>query len=41
MSNWKKDTNISSTVINTEKLYGALIDLAYTKFSSTQGQSIN
>jgi len=38
MSNWKKDTNISSIVMNTEKLYEAFIQLAYTKISCTRGQ---
>ncbi|XP_060874698.1 serine-protein kinase ATM isoform X2 [Metopolophium dirhodum] len=38
MSNWKKNTNISSIVMNTEKLYEAFIQLAYTKISCTRGQ---
>lgn len=41
MSNWKKDINISSIVMNTEKLYEAFICLAYTTFSCSQGQRIN
>lgn len=38
MSNWKRNTKISSIVINTEILYEALIQLAYAKLSCSQGQ---
>lgn len=38
MSNWKRDKNISCIVMNTEKLYEAFIQLAYTKFSCSHGQ---
>ncbi|XP_026809071.1 serine-protein kinase ATM isoform X1 [Rhopalosiphum maidis] len=38
MSKWKRNTNISSIVRNTEKLYEAFIQLSYTKFSCPQGQ---
>jgi len=38
MSNWKRDTNISSIVMNTEKLYEAFLQLAYTKISCQQGE---
>ncbi|XP_029344827.1 serine-protein kinase ATM [Acyrthosiphon pisum] len=38
MSNWKKNTNISSIVMNTEKLYEAFMQLAYTKISCPRGQ---
>lgn len=41
MSNWKKDSRICSIVINTEKLYEAFIQLAYTKFHCPQGQRKN
>lgn len=41
MSFWKRDSNISSIVMNTEKLYEAFIQLAYTKFSCSQGQQIS
>jgi len=35
---WKKNSKISSIVINTEKLYEAFIQLAYTKLACHQGQ---
>lgn len=38
MSNWKRNINISSIVKNTEKLYEAFIQLAYTKVSCSRGQ---
>ncbi|KAE9539511.1 hypothetical protein AGLY_004763 [Aphis glycines] len=41
MSNWKRNINISSIVKNTEKLYEAFIQLAYTKVSCSRGQRIS
>jgi len=38
MSNWKRGTNISSIVMNIEKLYEAFIQLAYTKLSGSHSQ---
>lgn len=41
MYNWKKKMNISSIVVNTEKLYESFIHLAYTKLICSQGQRKN
>lgn len=41
MLNWKKNIEIGSIVMNTEKLYEAFILLAYTQFSRSTNQSKN